>query len=150
MLEVLPWIQTDDETATNNGGVVYQETPSNVDSLPPQMRARRRQRIGIGIVCIHFSFCDSRVLSRSGEKPTLLWSKAKHFKKTFSGSINRSVRLIQVVKRIIPPCALSCFCHISYLNSLNRRGTLRANLKPIHSGIRFSLAFCFCDRKKAA
>ena len=98
MLEVLPWIQTDDETATNYGGAVYQEAPSNVDSLPPQMRARRRQRIGIGIVCIHFSFCDRRVLSRSGEKAHFALVKSKTFqKKPFSGSINRSVRLIQVV-----------------------------------------------------
>lgn len=57
MVDVLPWIQPDDETATNYGGVVYQETPCYVDSLPPQMRARQRQRIGIGIVCIHSVSC---------------------------------------------------------------------------------------------
>ena len=97
-----------------------------------------------------FSFCDRRVLSRSGGKAHFALVKSKTFQKNF-------FRIDQPIgaphpsrKRIIPPCALSCFCHISYLNSLNRRGTLRANLKPIHSGIRFSLAFCFCDRKKAA
>lgn len=49
----LPWVQSDDESATSYGGAVYQEIPYYVYSLPPQMRARQRQ---IGTIAHFFRF----------------------------------------------------------------------------------------------